>query len=186
LAGIRTRRLVVLLLSVLTLGEAGCSRYHVGMAQRLKFALAFFLILLLVPVSGCKQRPRSSTVVVHLLRDLRSVYGSELDRSILDFEGSNPRVKSGQHIDIASETGDYKNMLQRQTSNTENIDLIILNSPDDAKLSSALEIALPQATNVCAGVKACPANVPAIIPQQITGNDREAAQNFVDFLQKTR
>lgn len=154
------------------------------MAQRLRFALAFLLLLLFALLCSCKPRPKSSAVVVHLLRNLRSVYGSELDRRLLDFQGSNPRLKSGLPIVIASETGDYKDMLEKQTSNTDNIDVIILDSPDDAKLSSALEIALPQAANVCAGLEACPANVPAIIPPQITGNDREAAQAFVDFLQK--
>jgi hypothetical protein len=155
------------------------------MAQRLKFAVAISLLLLFALFCGCKPRkPKSSEVVVHLLRDLRSIYGSELDRRILDFEGSNPRVKSGQHIYIASETGDYIDMLQKQTSSTENIDLVILDAPDEAKLSSALEIALPQAVNVCAGLKACPNVIPAIVPPQITGNEREAAQAFVDFLQK--
>lgn len=76
-------------------------------------------------------------------------------------------------------------MLSRQTANTQTIDLIILNSSDDAQYSVALQAALPQATNVCAGLKACPTAVPAIIPQPISGNEREAAQKFVDFLQKT-
>ncbi|MGA2902865.1 MAG: hypothetical protein ABSD98_03475 [Candidatus Korobacteraceae bacterium] len=155
------------------------------MAQRLRFAVAISLLLLFALLCGCKPRkPKSSEVVVLLLRDLRSIYGSELDRRILDFEGSNPRVR-GQHIVITSETGDYNDMLQRQTSSSDNIDLIILDAPDDAKLSSALEIALPQAVNVCAGLKACPNVIPAIIPPRITGNEREAAQAFVDFLQKT-
>jgi len=44
--------------------------------------------------------------------------------------------------------------------------------------------ALSSAVNVCAGLKACPTNVPAIIPSQVGGDDREAAQDFVNFLQK--
>jgi hypothetical protein len=162
-----------------------CSRYYVGMAQRLKLAVAISLILAFSLFSGCKPRkPKSSSVVVHLLRNLNSVYGSNLDRRILDFEGSNPRVKSGQHIDIQSETSDYKEMLRRQNSNSDNVTLIILDSPDDAGSNSALQVALPQATNVCAGLQGCPAVIPAIIPAQVSGNDREAAQAFVDFLQK--
>lgn len=154
------------------------------MAQRLKLAVAISLILLFALFSGCKPRKqRSSTIEVHLLRNLNSVYGSNLDRRILDFEGSNPRVKSGQHIDIQSETGDYKEMLRKQSSG-DNVSLVILDSPDDATSNSALTIALPQAANVCAGLQGCPAVIPAIIPSQVTGNDREAAQAFVDFLQK--
>lgn len=166
------------------LGEAGRSSYHVQMAQRPKFVLPVLAILLVTLLFGCKARPKSSTVTVHLLRDLRSAYGSELDRRILDFQGSNPRMASGAPIMVVSETGDYKDLLSRQTANTDNIDLIILNSSDDVQGSVALQAALPQATNVCAGLKVCPTAVPAIIPQQITGTDREAAQKFVDFLQK--
>ncbi len=154
------------------------------MAQRPKFVLPVLAILLVTLLFGCKARPKSSTVTVHLLRDLRSAYGSELDRRILDFQGSNPRMASGAPIMVVSETGDYKDLLSRQTANTDNIDLIILNSSDDVQGSVALQAALPQATNVCAGLKVCPTAVPAIIPQQITGTDREAAQKFVDFLQK--
>jgi hypothetical protein len=167
------------------LGVVALAGYYVKMALRLRSSLAVLLLLLLALASGCKPRQqKSNTIVVHLLRDLRSVYGSNLDRRILDFEGSNPRTKSGQHIDIASETGDYKDSLQKQTANSENIDLIILDSEDDAKLSSAVQAALPQATNVCIGLDACPAVVPAIIPQQISGDQREAAQAFVTYLQK--
>lgn len=154
------------------------------MAQRPKFVVALLPILLVTLLFGCKSRPKSSTVVVHLLRDLRSPYGSEVDRRILDFQGSNPRLASGAPIMIVSETGDYKDMLSRQTANTENIDLILLNSSDDVQGSVALQAALGQATNVCAGLKACPTAIPAIVPQQISGNEREAAQKFVDFLQK--
>ena len=155
------------------------------MAQRPRFASAILPLLLFALLCGCKPRPKSSTVVVHLLRDLRSVYGSEVDRRILEFQGSNPRVGSGAPIMIQSETGDYKDMLQRQTADTENIDLIILNSAEDASSNMTLQAALPQATNICAGVKACPADIPAIIPQQVSGKEREAAQKFLNFLQKT-
>ncbi|MFZ0313932.1 MAG: hypothetical protein WAL85_14590 [Candidatus Korobacteraceae bacterium] len=155
------------------------------MAQRLKLAVAVSLILVFSLSSGCKPRkPKSSTVVVHLLRNLNSIYGSNLDRRILDFEGSNPRVKSGQHIDIQSETSDYKEMLRKQSSDSDNVSLIILDSPDDVGSNASLQIAVPQAANVCAGLQGCPTVIPAIIPAQVTGNEREAAQAFVDFLQK--
>ena len=166
------------------LGEAGRSSYDVQMAQRSKFVWPVLAILLVTLLFGCKARPKSSTVTVHLLRDLRSAYGSELDRRILDFQGTNPRLASGAPITIVSETGDYKDLLSRQTANADNVDLIILNSSDDVQGSVALQAALAQATNVCAGLKACPTAIPAIIPQQIAANEREAAQKFVDFLQK--
>ena len=67
----------------------------------------------------------------------------------------------------------------------QRVDLIVLDSPDDAQHSSAIQMALPQAANVCVGLKACPANVPAIVPSQVGGVHREGAKMFVDFLQKT-
>ncbi len=141
-------------------------------------------LLLVLLLGGCKGKPKQP-VVVHVLRNLRSPYGFELDHRILDYEGSNPRLQSGQPIVIQSETGDYKEMLTKQSSSSEGVQLILLDSPDDAQANSSLQIALPQAVNICAGVKACPANVPAIIPPQVTGEKRQAAQAFADYLQKT-
>ena len=154
------------------------------MAQRLRIVLAVSLLLLLsVLLLGCKSRRKSNTVVVHLLRNLNSPYGSELDRRILDFQGSNPRLSSGQPITVESETGDYKQLLEKQSSSNDDIDLIVLDSAADAN-NTVLAAALGSAVNVCAGLKACPTDVPSIIPSQITGETREAAQQFQSFLQK--
>jgi hypothetical protein len=122
--------------------------------------------------------------VVHLLRNLSSPYGTELDHRLLDFQGTDPQLKSGAPIMVESSTGDYKQMLEKQTSSNQDIDLIVLDSADDAKNSPAIMSAMGSSVNVCAGLKACPTNVPAIIPSQVGGDDREAAQDFVNFLQK--
>ena len=171
-------------LSVLWPNPQACV-YHVGMARPLRFVLVLCLLLPFVLLWGCNSRPKASSVVIRVLRDLRSPYGSEFDRRILDFQGSNPKLPSGQRLIVQTETGDYKDMLQKQTSSSEGVDLIVLDSPDDAQSSSAIQMALPQAVNVCAGLKACPANVPAIVPSQVGGVHREGAKQFVDFLQKT-
>jgi hypothetical protein len=154
------------------------------MAQRLRFAQAVSLLLLAPLLLGCKPRHKSPTVVVHLLRNLSSPYGTELDHRLLDFQGTDPKLASGAPIMVESSTGDYKQMLEKQTSSNQDVDLIVLDSVDDAKNSPAIMSAIGSAVNVCAGLKACPTNVPAIIPSQIGGDDREAAQAFVNFLQK--
>ena len=154
------------------------------MSLRSTYTAAVTLLLIVALLGACKPRQKNTPVVVRVLRDLRSIYGSEFDRRILEFQGSNPRLPSGQAIVISTETGDYKDMLQKQTSNSDTADVVILDAPEDAAASAALQIALPQAANICAGMKACPANVPAIIPAQVAGNNREAAQIFVNFLQK--
>lgn len=156
------------------------------MSSRSTSFAAVWLLLIVALLGACKPRTKKTPVVVRVVRDLRSIYGSEFDRRILEFQGSNPRLPSGQAIIVSSETGDYKDMLQKQTSNSEGTDVIILDAPEDASASPALQIALPQAANICAGVKACPANVPAIIPAQVNGNNRQAAQMFVDYLQKAQ
>ena len=158
--------------------------YHVGMVRPLRL-VAVLCLPPIVLLCGCNSRPKASSVVIRVLRDLRSPYGSEFDRRILEFQGSNPKLPSGQRLIVQTQTGEYKDMLQKQTSSSEGVDLIVLDSPDDAQGSSAIEIALPQAVNVCAGLKACPANVPAIVPSQVGGVHREGAKMFVDFLQKT-
>lgn len=161
------------------------SGYDVKMSFRLRFVVAVVALLVMALSGGCKPKTKAPTVVVRLVRNLHSPYGNEMDRRILEFQGSNPRLPSGQAIVVQSDMGDYKDVLQKQTSSSDNADVIILDAPDDAQSSSALEIALPQAANVCAGVKACPANIPAIVPQQVSGSRREAAEMFVDFLKKT-
>ena len=133
---------------------------------------------------GCKPRRKSQTVVVHLLRNLSSPYGSELDRRILDFQGTIPRLKSGEKIMVESETGDYKQLLEKQSDSNQDVDLIVLDSADDAKSNSVLVSQLNSAVNVCAGLKACPTVIPSIIPSQIGGDDRDAAQAFQSFLTK--
>ncbi len=155
------------------------------MAQRHRFAQAITL-LLVVPLLlvACKPRHKSAAVVVHLLRNLNSPNGSELDRRILDYQGSNPRLSSGQPITVQSETGDYKQLLEKQTDSNQDVDLIVLDSPDDAKDYPVLLAQLNNAVNVCAGLKSCPTAAPSIIPSQIGGEAREAAQNFQSFLTK--
>ncbi len=155
------------------------------MALRLRFTPAVLLLLLpALLLCGCKPRHNSQPVILHVLRNLHSPYGSEMDRRILDFQGSNPHAISGQPILIESSTGDFKDLLQKQTGSSDNYDLIILDSPEDAGSNLELQKDLPRAVNVCAGLKACPANIPAIIPSQITGEHLEAAKMFQDALQK--
>lgn len=153
------------------------------MAKRLSSATAIFLVTTAL-FCGCRPRHKSHAIVVSLLRNLNSPYGSELDHRILDFEGTIPRTSSGQAITIESQTGDYEQMLSKVNSSTDDVDLIILDKPEDAKTSLVIEQALSTAPNVCAGLKACPAVIPAVIPPQINGDARQAAQKFVTFLQQ--
>lgn len=154
------------------------------MPNRLGVVATIWLLLPFLLLCACKPKPKVKPVVVHVLRNLRSLYGSEFDSRMLEFQGGNPRLSSGQPIVIETATGDYKDLLQKQTSSSNSYELIILDSPDDASSSTALQSDMPRAVNICAGLKACPANIPSIIPPQITGQQQEAALVFQNALQK--
>lgn len=155
-----------------------------AMAQRFKVICGIGLLLPALLLNGCKAHSKPVPVVIHVLRNLNSIYGVEFDRRLLDFQGSNPKLSSGRPVVVQTATGDFKDTLQRQTDTSKNYDLIILDSPDDANLSPAVQADMSRAVNICAGLKACPANVPAIIPPQITGPTQEAALLFQNALQK--
>jgi hypothetical protein len=142
-------------------------------------------VLLIVVFAGCKPRPKSKAVYVRVLSNLASPYGHELDHRILDFQTSNPRTRSGRPIVVQTvEIGDYKDMLERHIGKDTTVDLIILDSPDDAAMSVAVQADMPRAVNICVALKVCPTNVPALIPSGTEGEQLEGAQKFEDFLQK--
>ena len=156
------------------------------MAQKFRFAVAILLISSALVFSGCKLfKPRPKAVVVSVLCNLKSPYGNELDHRILDFQTSNPRTSSGRPIIVRPvEIGDYKDMLERHIGHDINVQMVILDSPDDAALNQSIQADMGRAVNVCAALKACPANVPSLIPSSVGGDELEAAQKFQEALQK--
>ena len=130
-------------------------------------------------------KPRPKPVVVHLLTNLTSPYGHELDHRIIEFQTSNPRTSSGRPIVVRPvEIGDYKDMLQNHIGRDINVEMVILDAPEDAAMNPGLQADMARAVNVCAAVRACPANVPALIPSGTEGDDLEAAQIFEQALEK--
>ncbi len=151
------------------------------MAQRLRLSLSALLILALLP--GCKVRHKPLPVTVHLLRDLNSIYASNIDHAILDFQAINPKTASGRPILVETiELHDYKDLLANHVGSDLLTDLIILDSEDDAALNPMLTAQLPSAVNVCAAVRVCPQLVPSIIPPNTAGDPLEAARTFQLFL----
>jgi hypothetical protein len=156
------------------------------MARRHRFALAILLVLLFIVLTGCKPRKKSSPVYVRVLSNLASPYGHELDHRLLDFQTSNPRTASGRPIVVQIvEIGDYKDMLEKHIGRDTTVELIILDAPQDAAMNSGVQADMAHAVDICAAVKACPQNVPALIPSGTDGERLEAAQKFQDFLLKS-
>src|ERR1035438_8590898 len=76
--------------------RGGPVRYDVCMASRLRFISAVLAILAFAGLSGCKPKTKKTTVV-RVARNLSSPYGSEMDRRIVEFQLSNPRLRSEEH-----------------------------------------------------------------------------------------
>jgi hypothetical protein len=82
------------------------------------------------------------------------------------------------------EIGDYKDMLEKHIGHDTTVEMIILDTPDDAAMSPVVQADMSRAVNICAALKACPADVPSLIPSGTQGEQLEGAQKFQEFLQK--
>ncbi|MGA3318741.1 MAG: hypothetical protein ABSC64_20170 [Candidatus Korobacteraceae bacterium] len=151
------------------------------MSSRLRFTSAILAILGFAGLSGCKPKTKNTPAVVRVARNLSSPYGSEMDHRIVEFQISNPRLPSGKPIVVQTVASDYRDLLQNHLGNA---DVVILDAPADADLNPALQADMAHAVNICSAVKACPAEVPALIPSSDSPDRKEAAQRFLDALQK--
>jgi hypothetical protein len=155
------------------------------MPVRFRFLSAIVAIFLFTGLIGCKPKPKNTPEVVRVLRNLSSPYASEMDRRIVEFQITNPRMQSGKPIVIETvEIRDYSDLLQNHLGKDVNADVIILDAPSDADLNAGVKAEMAQAVNICSAVKACPADVPALVPSSDSPDSKEAAQKFVDALQK--
>jgi len=156
------------------------------MAQTYRVAVTALLIPAVLILGGCKYlKPKPKPVTVNLLCNLTSPYGHELDHRILDFQTSNPRTDSGRPIVVRPvEIGDYKDMLQKHIGQDITVQMVILDAPEDAALNPGIQADMAHAVNVCAALRACPANVPSLIPSGTIGDELDAAQKFQQALQK--
>ena len=162
-------------------------RYDVSMPRQLRFISAILATLVLTGLSGCKPKAKNTPEVVRIARNLNSPYGSEMDRRIVEFQISNPRLPSGKAVVVETvEIRDYSDLLKNHLGRDVNADVIILDAPSDADLNPTLKADMARAVNICSAVKACPADVPALVPSSDSADGKEAAQMFLDALQKQR
>jgi hypothetical protein len=155
------------------------------MSLPVRLTPAIVAILVFTGLIACKPKPKVTPEVVRVLRNLSSPYGSEMDRRIVEFQITNPRTQSGKPIVIQTvEIRDYPDLLQNHLGKDINADVIILDTPSDADLNAGVKADMANAVNICLAVKACPANVPALVPSSDSPDRKEAAQKFVAALQK--
>jgi len=151
---------------------------------RCTWLTAFLAGSLLLLGVGCKKpTPQQQPVVVHLFRDLYSPYAHELDHRILEFQSSDPRLPSGAPIVVKTyDDMEYKNAIRSQFDKDLRVEVVILNSASDAAENPGMAANLSHAVDICAAVKACPANVPAFVASSATGANAQAAQIFLQAL----
>jgi hypothetical protein len=150
------------------------------MCNRWPYLAVVFCLFL---ASGCKKPPVQQPVVVHLFRDLYSPYAHDLDHRILDFQSSNPRLPSGAPIVVKTFNDiEYKTALKGNFARDVKVEVVVLNTPADAAESPVVAAQMAHAVDICASVKACPADVPAFVLSSATGDQAAAGQVFVNFL----
>ena len=155
-------------------------RYDLGMGQRWQYSLVILSLLLGM---GCHKQPPPQPVVVRVFRDLHSPYGHELDHRILEYQLTNPRLASGAPIVVKTfDDMDYETALKSRFDRDLSVDVVILNAATDANGNPPLVADLAHATDICAAVKACPANVPAFVPSNANGASAEGGQKFIQAL----
>jgi len=165
--------------------ESIAVEYDGGMSHRWSYWTVVLALILIAP--GCKKPDAQHPVVVHVFRDLNSPYAHELDHHILEYQSSNPRLPSGSPIVLETiNEQDYKNALKNNLEKNFKVDAVILNSTSDVEDIPGLSANMGQAVNVCAAVKACPANVPAFVMPTATGDHATAAHAFLDYLAKQK
>jgi len=146
--------------------------------QRWKLAL---LSVACLALPGCKARHRVQPVSVRIFREPSSAYAQQLDYRILDFQATNPRLSNGAAIQVGGlGVGETSSVLNNMDDPL--IDIVILDSPEDAPKYPSLLPEMAHAVNICAAVLACPADVPALVPSKLEGEKAEAANKFVTFL----
>lgn len=132
--------------------------------------LSVFVIVLVLSsfFVSCRRSMDNNFVVVRVFRDSKSDFSRELDRKLYDFNTQH-RVSSGKLILIATMEGDYQNELAEKIALVKP-QLIILDSPADAKLVSGIQFDLRKAKSVCGSNLDCP----AFIPPWVSGEELEA------------
>jgi len=118
--------------------------------------------------ASCRRSTDNNFVVVRVFRDANSDFSRELDRKLYGFNNQH-RVSSGKMIVVATMEGDYQNELAEKIALVRP-QMIILDSPADAKRVGGMQFDLRKAKNVCGRNLDCP----AFIPPWVSGEELEA------------
>jgi len=122
--------------------------------------------------AACHRPPDNDFLVVRIYRDPNSAFARDLDRKLYGLNDPNNQLRlgSGKLILVATMEGDYQEALARKIASVKP-QMIILDSPADAKLLHGVPFDLETAKNACGAE----ANCLAFIPPWVDGEELEAA-----------
>jgi hypothetical protein len=131
-------------------------------------------VVLLAANIACKRAATPAPLVIHVLRDPTAIFAAGLRQADREFALSNPHLRNGKWFMVASnEGGSFLPMLRRFIESTP--DLLILDSSEDIPSVDAVHNQLTKPILVCG-------QHPAYIPTSVSGDSREAAQMYLQFL----
>ena len=165
----------------------GKIEYDVPMTRRFGVALAILLIPALAPPGRSQAEAQAQAYCGSVMTNLASPYGHELDHRMIEFQTSNPHTSSGRPMrDPASgEWGLQGHVDQAHRPRHHRPDRH-LDAPEDADLNPNLQADMGRAVNVCAALRACPANVPALIPPGLKARSWKPLKNSSRRCKKAR
>jgi hypothetical protein len=130
-------------------------------------------ILLTIAATSCRHRDSSTPVVVHVLRDTSASFVKSLREADLQFTAI-PRYLGDRQIVIATNEGNsFPLLLGRFPERTP--DLLILESEADLSPNPSVKSQLGKPVQVCG-------QFPAFVPTPISGDQRDAAEMYLQFL----
>ncbi len=122
----------------------------------------------------CRRSAPASPLVIHMLRDASAPFADKLRQADLQFGLTRPQLKSGKGVMVATNEGNSFAMLFKRFNDSPP-ELLILNSQADMPTDPNLRSQLGQPELVCG-------QHPAFIPTSVSGEPREAAQMYLQFL----
>ncbi|MGB0036372.1 MAG: hypothetical protein WBP79_12925 [Candidatus Acidiferrales bacterium] len=136
------------------------------------FCLGVFALALSLFFVSCHRSADEDFVVVRVCRDAHSDFSRELDAKLYGFSNQH-HVHSGKVIIVATMEGDYQEELAEKIAQVKP-QMIVLDSPADAKLVAGIKFNLRQAKSACGGNRNCP----AFIPPWVSGEELEATNQL--------
>jgi hypothetical protein len=140
-----------------------------------KVLLAAYIALSLLCAVSCK-RGNQHPIIVNVLRNEKSRSFEITEPKLLQFESQRPKTSSGRPIIVQSilmNQSQFENALADQHGLSEmKPDLVVLDSPNQAKASPGIQAQSVRARNICGRI----ANCPAFIPSWVSGDRLDAAQ----------